>query len=109
MGLSIGGINAYSAATVVKPMNYAVKNEANFSDAFVNAVDKTDSVGLVSPVGYANATVETDSTKQAASAKAVSKQYNEVASQFAGNVTGYDNSSASTGYAMLGSSFDFFA
>lgn len=114
MALSIGGIGSYGFSAVT-PMNYSVENKADFSDAFSESIKTpaTSAFGKVdpaSPVAYANAmNTRVDSTARLAKTQEVSRDYNDIAANFAGIQTGYSAASASVGYAMTGSSFDVYA
>lgn len=114
MALSIGGIGSMGVS-MVRPMNYSVENKADFSEAFTESISEPAETSLgrvdaANPVRYANAqSVKVDNTAKLAKTQEVSRQYNDIAAEFAGIQTGYSAGSASIGYEMLGSSFDVYA
>ncbi|MCR5469201.1 MAG: hypothetical protein K6F37_09590 [Lachnospiraceae bacterium] len=106
----IAPIGAYSSMSRIEPLNYSIKNEADFSDAFnENQVTGKGKVDSVSPVTYPNASVsESSKMPEVDTAKKMqaTKEYNDVALSFGGMNTGYSSSAASIGYATTGSMFD---
>ena len=110
MSMSIGGINAYSLYQT-KPMNYSLSNQAPVSDVY----DQHKAVGNIStvpPVVYPNAQevkageiVTTDGQEES---RKVSQQFNNIASKFQGNTTGYGRDMSAQSYGQIGSSFDAF-
>jgi hypothetical protein len=115
MSLAINAINAYSATSAVRPMNYSVKNQSDVSSAYTEStkgVKKTGTfpnIGAVNPVQYPNAQVTAvDPTEKLAKAQSVSRDMNEIASEFTGTATGYNSASQSYGYDTIGSTIDVY-
>ena len=116
MSLAINAINAYSAVSAVRPMNYAVKNQSDVSSAYMESINETQSVegfsgiGAVNPTQYPNAqSVEINPMMKLAKTQSVSKDLNAIASGFSGITTGYDSTSQSYGYQTIGSVIDLYA
>lgn len=114
----IGGLSSYSPITSIQPMNYSVQNEADVSDVFAEDVTKnTDGINGASPVRYPNATINTepvsrqrliDPTEMLEQKKRTASAYNDIASQFKTNNTGYSRAGIGNSYGMAGSRFDAF-
>lgn len=107
----IQGLTGYSPVSRVIPMNYSVKNDAELS-AVYNSESTKNSQGVTSvrPVLYPNAQeVEDVKAQRSNDVKAADKIYNDIASSFNGNVTGYTNMSVGTNYGIIGGSFDMYA
>ncbi len=119
MAISVSGISGASMYPIsgvrsveTKPMNYAVENESEVSDAFSEsmAIANAGSVTGAIPVQYANAKQE-ESTVGAPSIDAAraNRFYNNIASGYQGMSTSYDASGAAGQYAMIGSNIDLTA
>ena len=114
---AISPLSSYMSSASVQPMNYAVENEAGFSDVYsTDAVKGGDAVRGTAPVQYPNARVEEeddsrllDPTAMLEEKKKVASAFNEIASQFKTNFTGYGKSGIGNSYGMAGSRFDAFA
>ena len=100
-----------------KPMAYSVNNKASVSSAYNESMEvtKAGAVDAASPVGYANAqntSVEgvsrVDATEALAKTQQVSKEYNDIASNFKGN-TSYDANKVASSYSTVGTNFDVYA
>ena len=120
MGIApISGISTYGSIASVQPMNYAVENTADFSDAYnVDATKQTAGVNGASPVQYPNAKVSEvgedatrliDPIERQKRNLEVSNQFNDIASQFTMNKTSYNMSGVGASYSMAGSRFDAYA
>lgn len=111
MSMSIGGVGAYSMYQV-KPMNYALSNEAPVSDVY-DKHKQVDGIATAAPVVYPNAQEvkagEIASTDAKDDSIKVSQQYNQIANKFAGTTTGYGRDMGGMSYSQVGSSFDAFA
>ena len=109
MSMSIGAMN-YSpyASYNVKSMNYAVDNKSQLSDSFVEAANTAGVkyVNITAPVQYPNAYV--DNTAFYEKAKEVNNAYNDVASRFDSQITGYGQNMKGSSYGMVGSNFDVY-
>ncbi len=118
MGISIGSIGNTYGMNFIQPMNYAVKNKAEVSDAFIET-GMSGTIMNVPPVVYPNAQVvssdDADSDPLSLSAPVVKKsqeaarQYNDIASRFQGMTTGYSQNSEGMSYNMSGANLDLFA
>lgn len=118
MSMAIGGIGNAYGMSYVQPMNYALKNESEVSDAFVQSRAQAV-IPNVSPIGYPNAQIVSDDSEDEDPMKlaigAVQKSmeankiYNDVASKFQGMTVGYSQSQAGYGYEMEGAKLDLFA
>ena len=114
----IGGLSTYSPISSIQPMNYAVQNQAEVSDVYAEDVTRnTAGVNGASPVQYPNATIKTepvarqgviDPTEMLEQKKRAASAYNDIASQFKTNNTGYSRSGIGNSYGMAGSRFDAF-
>lgn len=116
MSLAINAINAYSGMSAVRPMNYSVENRSEVSSAYTESVKEAQNtsifpdIGAVNPIQYPNAqTISINPMEKLAKTQSVSKDMNAIAAGFSGVTTGYDNSSQSYGYQMIGSTIDFYA
>ena len=111
MAMAIGGMSAYNNISTVRPMNYALSNESQVSQAYsTEATKDTAGVNAVNPVRYANAqTHHIGQTSRLADVQKATKQYNEVAANFSGVTTGYNSSQAASSYEMIGSTIDLYA
>ena len=118
MAISIGSVGNAYGMNYVQPMNYALKNESEVSDAFIQQ-GAQGAIPSVTPVGYPNATIvgndseDEDPMKLAIGAvqksQEVNKVYNDVASRFQGMTVGYSQNQAGYGYEMAGAKLDLFA
>ena len=119
MAISVSGISGMSMNPIAgvrtvgsRPMNYAVENESEISDAFSEsmAVANAGSVTGATPVQYANAQREerTPGVPSMDAARA-NRFYNNIASAYQGMSTSYDASGAAGQYAMIGSNIDLTA
>ena len=114
----IGGLSSYGSISSVQPMNYAVDNDADFSDVYnTQSTKNTGGVNGAAPVKYPNATVSEDDNstrlvdpleKQRRTLQAAS-DFNSIASQFLADTTGYSNMGHAASYSMAGSGFDAYA
>ncbi len=111
--MSIGGIgNAYGAYQMyrTRPMNYAVQNQSDVSDAYKESIgmSKARSMDPTPPVLYPNAQkVPVGAVKSpAADEETVNRQFNNIASRYSGVNTGYERNGQGQGYEMTGSLFD---
>ena len=111
MSMSIGGVNAYSMYQV-RPMNYALSNQAPVSDVY-DEHKQVDNISTVAPVVYPNAQEvkvgEVASTDGKDESMKVNQQFNQIASKFGTDTIGYGRDMAAQTYGQLGSSFDAFA
>lgn len=114
----IGGLSSYSSISSVQPMNYAVDNTAEVSDAYnVDSTKQTAGVNGASPVLYPNATVsevedkapQIDPLERQKRNIQVSNDFNNIAMKFSTNNTGYGMSGVGSSYSMSGSRFDAYA
>ena len=118
MAISIGSMQSAYGMSYVQPMNYALKNQSEVSDAFVQQ-GAQGVIPNVTPVGYPNAQVvdnsedEEDPMKLAIGAvqrsQEVNKMFNDVANKFQGMTVGYSQNQAGYGYEMAGGKLDLFA
>ena len=118
MSLSIGGIGNGYGMSFIQPMNYAVKNQSDVSDAFIET-GMSGAIMNVPPVVYPNAQAipkaEGESDPLSLSVNTVKKSveanrmYNDVASKFQGMTTGYTQNTEGISYGMSGGSVDLFA
>ena len=114
MAFSVGGLSAYSNISYIKPMNYAVENDSQVSDAYTQAVGQSrgtetfPSVNPSGPVQYANS-YRVNPAAQVEASQKVGQQYNAIAAEFSGIATGYQSDSTSYSYQMIGSNFDMYA
>ena len=118
MAMAIGGIGSAYGMSYVQPMNYALKNESEVSDAFVQQ-GAQGVIPSVTPIGYPNAQIVNDDSEDEDPMKLAigavqksmeaSKMYNDVASKFQGMTVGYSQSQAGYGYEMAGAKLDLFA
>ena len=110
-GLSSNGISS------VQPMNYAVSNEAGFSDVY--AAESTKQAGMVQgtkPVQYPNATIEeigsvdsVDPMEKLRENQKVTGQFNNIASKYVSTNVGYSRAGTAQGYGIEGSRLDVYA
>ncbi len=119
MAMSIGSVGSSYGMNYIQPMNYALKNESEVSDEFVQRGVQ----GLltnVTPVRYPNAqAIPTASDNKedpmqmaAASVKKsqeANRMYNDVAEKFQGMTVGYSQDQAAVAYGMQGYALDLFA
>jgi hypothetical protein len=94
-------------------MNYTVKNQSEVSSAYAESVKQVENTGIfsdigsVTPVRYPNAQeFSVNLTDRLAKAQSVSRDMNEIASEFAGTTTGYSSDRQSSNYQMIGSVID---
>jgi hypothetical protein len=94
-------------------MNYSVKSQSEVSSAYAESAKQVkqtgvfSDIGSVTPVRYPNAqVVSVDPMEKLAQTQIVSRNMNEIASEFAGAVTGYSNDRQSSSYQMIGSVID---
>lgn len=114
----IGGISSYSQISSVQPMNYAIDNDADFSDVYTNeSVKNGAAVTGASPVQYPNATVreiDRDFTtvdpyqRQKHNIK-VSSDFNDIATKFISGNTAYSAGGIGSTYSTSGAHFDAYA
>lgn len=114
----IMGLNSYGSISSVQPMNYAVENTADFSDAYnVDATKQSAGVNGAAPVQYPNATVgeveekapQIDPLERQRKNIEVSNQFNDIAASFKSNNTSYNMAGVGASYGMAGSRFDAYA
>ena len=112
MSMSIGGVSSAYSMYQVKPMNYALSNQAPVSDVY-DEHKQVDNIATVAPVVYPNAQEvkagEVASTDGKDDSVKVNQQFNQIASKFGTNTIGYGRDMAGMSYAQVGSSFDAFA
>ncbi|SDB07571.1 hypothetical protein [Eubacterium oxidoreducens] len=113
MSLAISPISSVSTK-VVQPINYALKNEADVSDAYVSQVKQQNKIDDVSPVIYPTSQVmkQTESVDLSArleKAQQVAQGYNEIASSFGGATVGYASDRSALAYQAIGAGFDMYA
>lgn len=118
MGIApISGLSSYGSIASVQPMNYAVENDADFSEVYTAESTKdTGGVNGTHPVQYPNAKVETaeetakpvDPLERQKKALQVAGDFNDIAMKFAAN-TGYGMDAVGASYNMAGSRFDAYA
>lgn len=114
----IGGVSSYSQISSVQPMNYAIDNDADFSDVYTNeSVKNGAAVTGASPVQYPNATVrDVDSNsmvvdpleRQKHNIK-VSSDFNDIAAKFITGNTAYSAGGIGSTYSTSGAHFDAYA
>ena len=111
--MGIGGINgAYNAYQLYRtqPMNYAVQNQSDVSDAYKESVgvNAARSMDPVPPVLYANAQkVPVAGSDRSQDAAAANRQFNAIASRYEGETVGYTRGAQGmNGYGVVGSMFD---
>ena len=95
-----------------RPQNYAVENESEVSDAFMQslAINGTDGIVAPTPVQYANAQrSESGNRVSDLDSTQVNQFYNDIASGYQGMSTSYDASGTAGQYAMIGSNIDLYA
>ena len=110
MSLSVGAIGSLGQMTAIKSLNYAVSNQSRVSDAYQTSVQSQDEVGLVNPVRYPNARVASeDAVSRAEKAQETDREFNSIASRYAGSPVGYQADSSAASYSMVGSTFDAIA
>ncbi len=112
MSMSIGGATSAYSMYQVKPMNYAVSNQAKVSDVY-DEHKQVDNIATVAPVVYPNAQEvkvgEVASTDGKEDSMKINQQFNQIASKFGSNTVGYGRDMAAQSYGQVGSSFDAFA
>lgn len=116
MDFAIGSTGIYNSMTRTKPMNYAVDNQSQVSNAYQQSVENISQssgfqpVGAANPVQYPNqVNVQEASIASIQKSQETNREFNQVAKGFAGQVTGYSAGSVATGYDIVGSQFDAFA
>ena len=114
----IGGLSSYSPISSVQPMNYAIDNDADFSDVYTNeSVKNGAAVTGTSPVQYPNATVRevesnsmvVDQLERQKRNIQVSSDFNDIASKFLSGNTSYGLNGRGSTYSTSGSRFDAYA
>ncbi|MBO6129337.1 MAG: hypothetical protein J6P79_10640 [Pseudobutyrivibrio sp.] len=114
----IGGISSYSQISSVQPMNYAIDNDADFSDVYTNeSVKNGAAVTGASPVQYPNATVRdvdsnsmvVDQLERQKHNLQVSSDFNDIASKFLSGNTSYGLNGRGSTYSTSGAHFDAYA
>ncbi len=118
MAISIGSLGSAYGMSYVQPMNLAVKNESEVSDAFVQHAAQ-GVIPNVNPVGYPNAQLIGDDSDNedpmklaigmVQKSQETSRMYNEVANRFQGMTVGYSQDQSGYGYDTAGSRLDLFA
>ena len=116
MDFAIGSTGSYSSLTRTKPMNYAVENQSQVSNAYQQSTEDISKsrgfqpVGAANPVQYPNrVNVQEASIASIQKSQETNREFNHVAQSFVGQVTGYSAGSVATGYDIVGSQFDAFA
>lgn len=117
MAISVGNIGSTYGMSYVRPLNLAVKNEGEISDAFIET-GMSGAVMNVPPVVYPNAgevspgDSESDPLKLGANvvkrSQEAGRMYNDIAATFKGMTTGYGQTAAATSYGMEGNTIDLF-
>ncbi len=87
MGLSVGSVGNSYGMSYIRPMNYALKNQSEVSDAF-KETGMGGAVTNVPPVVYPNA---------------------QVAEKYQGMTTGYSQNGQARNYEIAGSTLDLYA
>ncbi|WP_028243316.1 hypothetical protein [Pseudobutyrivibrio ruminis] len=114
----IGGLSSYSPISSVQPMNYAIDNDADFSDVYTNeSVKNGASVTGTSPVQYPNVTVQeidrdfttVDPYQRQKRNIQVSSDFNDIATKFLSGNTSYGVNGRGSTYNTSGSRFDAYA
>lgn len=110
MSLSVGAISSYGQLASIKPLNYALSNNARVSDAYQKSVQTQDQIELVPPVRYPNARTEaSDPIAKANEATKTNQEFNAIAARYGSSPIGYSADSTAAAYSQLGSSFDAIA
>ena len=117
MSISIGGLGSPYGMSYIQPMNYALKNQSEVSDSFIET-GMSGAVMNVPPVKYPNATEiipsdeENNPLKLSAGvvkkSQDANRMYNDVASKFQGMTTGYSQDTQALSYGMAGNTIDLF-
>lgn len=114
----IMGIGSYSSISYVQPMNYAVDNDADFSDVYnTESTKQSGVVNGASPVQYPDAqiqdvdesAIQIDPLERQQKTLQVSNEFNNIAMQFSSNNTSYSMKGVGASYGMAGSRFDAYA
>lgn len=109
--MSIGGVSgAYGAYQMYRtqPMNYAVENKSDVSDAYKESmgVNKSRSMDPVPPVLYPNAQRVQVGKTSGPDEETVNRQFNQIAQKYSGNTIGYERNGQGQNYQVTGSMFD---
>lgn len=109
---AIGAIGAYNQVSYIRPLNYKLQNTSEVSSSYVDSINKametSDPVDAVSPVGYPTAE-KVSSSSSPQSAKAANALFNGIASAFSSSLTGYSANGAGNQYSVVGNNIDLFA
>jgi len=114
----IMGIGSYSSISYVQPMNYAVDNDADFSDVYnTESTKQSGVVNGASPVQYPDAqiqdvdesAIQIDPLERQQKTLEVSNDYNNIAMKFSSNNTSYSMKGVGASYGTAGSRFDAYA
>ena len=114
----IMGIGSYGSVSYVQPMNYAVDNDADFSDVYnTESTKQSGVVNGASPVQYPDAqiqdvdgsAIQIDPLERQQKTLQVSNDYNNIAMQFSSNNTSYSMKGIGASYGTAGSRFDAYA
>ena len=114
----IMGIGSYSSISYVQPMNYAVDNDADFSDVYnTESTKQSGVVNGASPVQYPDAqiqdvdesAIQIDPLERQQKTLQVSNDYNNIALKFSSNNTSYSMKGVGASYGTAGSRFDAYA
>ena len=114
----IMGIGSYGNVASVQPMNYAVDNDADFSDVYnTESTKQSGVVNGASPVQYPDAqiqdvdesAIQIDPLERQQKTLQVSNEFNNIAMQFSSNNTSYSMKGVGASYGMAGSRFDAYA
>lgn len=114
----IMGIGSYSSISYVQPMNYAVDNDADFSDVYnTESTKQSGVVNGASPVQYPDAqiqdvdesAIQIDPLERQQKTLQVSNDYNNIAMKFSSDNTSYSMKGVGASYGTAGSRFDAYA
>ncbi len=114
----IMGLSSYGSISAVEPMNYAVENDADFSDVY-NTESTKDTIGVngTPPVRYPDSKINevpyemspVDPFERHNKTLQVASEYNGIAEQFTSNNTSYSMAGVGASYTTAGSGFDAYA
>lgn len=104
--MTIGGIGAGT----VEPLNYALSNLSDVSEAYGQSIQSGDLVTASAPVGYANATMaQVDISVAKMAQQTMEAGFAKLAESFQGMNTSYNAAAAGSSYACVGTNFDAYA
>lgn len=111
MSLSVGGIGSFGQLTAVKPLNYALTNQAAVSSAYENSLQRGGNIRPASPVSYPNARTVSlgEQAERIRKAKNSDQEYQTIAERFKGTAASYQRDLGVQAYSLIGSTFDAIA